>query len=329
MNTFITGGCGFIGSAFCHYYRAKYPDENLYIFDALYECATKKNIENLLGKNVHLVHGNLQDKNFLEYLFEEHKFTKVIHFAAQSHVDHSFSNPLKYTYDNIVGTHNLLEVVRFSGCVDRFCHISTDEVYGENEKGEGVKTETSLLKPTNPYAATKAAAEMLVNSYVMSYGLPIVIIRANNVYGPRQYPEKVIPKFILRLLGDKSVVLHGSGKQLRSFLHCDDIAAAIDIVLHKGIIGEVYNIASEVEISIVDLAKKLIEIMKPGEGAEQWLQTGPDRNFNDQRYWIKSDKLGELGWTATHTFDEELPLLVEWYKAHKAQEWWSVLPGDI
>jgi dTDP-D-glucose 4,6-dehydratase len=163
----------------------------------------------------------------------------------------------------------------------------------------------------------------------MSYNLPIVIIRANNVYGPRQYPEKVIPKFILRLLGNKPVILHGSGSQLRSFLHCNDIAAAIDIVLHKGVIGEVYNIASEVEISIVDLAKKLIGLMKPGEPVDKWLQTGPDRNFNDQRYWIKSDKLGELGWAATHTFDEELPMLVDWYKIHEAQEWWSVLPGDI
>jgi UDP-glucose 4,6-dehydratase len=329
MNTFITGGCGFIGSAFCHYYRKEHPEENLYIFDALYDCASKKNIEDLLDDKIHFIHGNLQDKDFLEYLFEEHQFQKVIHFAAQSHVDHSFSDPLQYTRDNIIGTHNLLEVVRRVGCVKRFCHISTDEVYGENEHGEGVKTERSLLKPTNPYAATKAAAEMIVNSYVMSYNLPIVIIRANNVYGPRQYPEKVIPKFILRLLADKPVILHGSGKQLRSFLHCDDIAAAIDIVLHKGIIGEVYNIASEIEISIFDLAIKLIQIMKPGESVEKWLQVGPDRNFNDQRYWINSDKLGDLGWRAVRVFDTEIHDVIEWYRNVKDRHWWPILPYDL
>ena len=329
MNTLITGGCGFIGSAFCHYYSTAHPTEQLYVFDALYTCASKKNIQDILNGRIHLIHGNLQDKDFLEYLFETHKFKKIIHFAAQSHVDNSFSNPLSYTYDNIVGTHNLLEVVRQAACVDRFCHISTDEVYGENETGEGVKTEQSLLKPTNPYAATKAAAEMLVHSYRMSYGLPIVTIRGNNVYGPRQYPEKVIPKFILRLLANKPVVIHGAGNQLRSFLHCNDISRAVDIVLHQGELGSVYNIAASTEISILDLAKKLVEIIKPGEPWTKWVQHGTDRNFNDQRYWIHADRLTALGWQPEIDFETGLRDVIQWYTTNNAQTWWEQLPGDL
>ena len=218
-------------------YDSKYTNLQFINIDTLYYCADINNItkENQNAKTI-----NLSKEIFVEelvnYILQEYKIDTVIHFAAQSHVDNSFSNPLQYTKDNIVGTHTLLECCRKWGKITKFIHVSTDEVYGENsnldEDCSDIKNEKSILNPTNPYAATKASAEMIVNSYVYSYKMPIIITRGNNVYGPNQYPEKLIPKFIKLLQENKKCTIHGK-ETVRSFLHVFDVSKAFELILHK------------------------------------------------------------------------------------------------
>jgi len=266
------------------------------------------------------VKGNLRDGALLTALLKEHAIDTVVHFAAQSHVDTSFTDPLSYTQDNVVGTHTLLEACRTYGRIQRFVHISTDEVYGENTGA--VFTETSLLKPTNPYAATKASAEMLVHSYIHSYGLPAVVIRSNNVYGPGQYPEKVIPKFIFQLLDGRPLTIQGSGHQLRSFLYVEDAVDAVLCVLFQGAQGEVYNISSTDELSIRELARTLVTALRPAATLEESLTFIEDRHFNDKRYWIESKPLAALGWRQKVPFAEGLAATIAWYKAVDRATYW-------
>jgi UDP-glucose 4,6-dehydratase len=227
---------------------------------------------------------------------------------------------MSYTRDNVLGTHSLLEACRMYKGIQRFVHISTDEVYGENTGP--VFTESSLLKPTNPYAATKASAEMLVHSYIHSYGLPAVIIRSNNVYGPGQYPEKVIPKFLFQLLDNQKLTIQGTGHQLRSFLHVEDAVNAVLCVLFQGLVGEVYNISSHDEVSIKVLAAMLVQLVKPEEKPEDWITFVEDRNFNDKRYWIESKPLAALGWTQRIPFAEGLRETMAWYKTVDKATYW-------
>ena len=182
-------------------------------------------------KNYKFIEGNINDFNLIKYILKEEKITHIIHFAAQSHVDNSFNNSLQYTYDNVQGTHTILESIRQVNQDIKLLHFSTDEVYGESQLNESAKTEISLLCPTNPYAASKAAAEMLVNSYIHSYNLKIIITRCNNVYGPNQYPEKLIPKFIKLLNNKEKCIIHGDGSSLRTFIHVDDVSSAVDLII--------------------------------------------------------------------------------------------------
>ncbi len=266
---FITGGCGFIGSNFINYFAKKNPDINIINFDALYYCADENNIleEIKESKNYNFIKGNLNNFDLLKTIFENNNITHVIHFAAQSHVQNSFNESIKYTLDNVLGTHYLLEVNRlYNKHLQKFIHVSTDEVYGESliSEDEKCKTENSILCPTNPYAATKAGAELMALSYIHSFNLPIVITRGNNVYGPNQYPEKLIPKFIKLLNENKKVTIQGDGSCVRAFLHSYDTAIAFDKILEKGKIGEIYNIGCDegMEYSVMDIAKILIKKIK-------------------------------------------------------------------
>jgi UDP-glucose 4,6-dehydratase len=318
MRLLVTGGAGFIGSAFCRRLRKDYSQFVLVNLDCLYPCSTSTLSES--AGSYTFVKGNLRDGALLTALLKEHAIDTVVHFAAQSHVDTSFTDPLSYTQDNVVGTHTLLEACRTYGAIKRFVHISTDEVYGENTGA--VFTETSLLKPTNPYAATKASAEMLVHSYIHSYGLPAVVIRSNNVYGPGQYPEKVIPKFIFQLLDGKSLTIQGSGHQLRSFLYVEDAVDAVLCVLFQGAQGEVYNISSTDELSIRELARTLVAVLRPAATLEESLTFIEDRHFNDKRYWIESKPLAALGWRQKVPFAEGLAATIAWYKAVDRLTYW-------
>lgn len=305
-NILVTGGCGFIGSNFLNYCVNKYPQYNFVNIDAMYYCASHDNIEETVrnSNNYKFIEGKIQDISLIKYILKTENITHIIHFAAQSHVDNSFENSLQYTEDNVKGTHVLLECVRQVNKDIVFLHFSTDEVYGESNLDEDPKNEMSVLCPTNPYAASKAAAEMYVNSYIHSYGLKCIITRGNNVYGPNQYPEKLIPKFIKLLKNGDKLTIHGDGSSLRSFIHVLDICSAVDTILHNGIIGQVYNIGSEPEYekSVLDVAKILVKKIKNDDDYEKYLEFVEDRPFNDKRYFITNEKLKELGWNINIDF---------------------------
>lgn len=314
---FITGGAGFIGSSFINIFCKIYPNITVINFDALYYCADENNIEKEIrnSSNYHFIHGNLQSFDLLKYIFESNPITHIIHFAAQSHVQNSFTDSIQYTKDNVLGTHNLLEVSRlYCPTLERFIHCSTDEVYGESmlELDEEHKTEQSVLCPTNPYAASKAAAEMLVTSYNHSFNMPIIITRGNNVYGPNQYPEKVIPRFIKQLKNGEKVTIQGDGSCVRAFLHAFDTANAFITVLEKGKKGEIYNIGCDegMEYSILDIAKILIKKIHRTEYYSKWITYIEDRPFNDKRYYISNQKLKNLGWNINISFEEGINMLV-------------------
>jgi dTDP-glucose 4,6-dehydratase len=316
VNLLITGGCGFIGSNFINYYFPKEKVTNLVNIDAMYYCANEDNVtESIrLNNNYVLVKGNLCDVELVSKVLNEHKITHIIHFAAQSHVQNSFEDSLKFTNDNIVGTHTLLECCRKYGKLTRFIHVSTDEVYGEslNEVNEKHKTEQSILCPTNPYAATKAGAELIAQSYAHSYKMPIIITRGNNVYGPNQYPEKLIPLFIKLLKEDQKVTIQGNGTSVRAFLHAADTASAFECILEKGEIGEIYNIGCDqnMEHSVMEVAQILIKMIKNTEEYDDWIEYVEDRPYNDQRYYISNKKLKDLGWKINVNFMDGLYDLV-------------------
>jgi dTDP-glucose 4,6-dehydratase len=314
---FVTGGAGFIGSNFINLFAEKHPETKIINFDALYYCANKNNVNESIRKsdNYTFIVGNLQSFDLLQYIFQKNKISHVIHFAAQSHVQNSFTDSIQYTKDNVLGTHNLLEVCRLY-CKDlvKFIHVSTDEVYGESMLSidEKHKTEQSVLCPTNPYAATKAAAELIAQSYNHSFKMPIIITRGNNVYGPNQYPEKVIPRFIKLLKEDKKVTIQGNGSCVRAFLHSYDTATAFETILLKGKIGDIYNIGCDegMEFSIMEVAKKLIKLIKNTDDYDKWIEYIEDRPFNDQRYYISNQKLRDLGWDIKIKFIEGITELI-------------------
>lgn len=302
INLLVTGGCGFIGSNFINYYFPKGKVHTLVNLDAMYYCASKTNVCHEIRKNSKyvLVEGNLCDEKLVKDILHTHSITHVIHFAAQSHVQNSFEDSLVFTKDNVLGTHVLLEECRQYGKIKKFIHVSTDEVYGESmiDVDEQHKTEHSILCPTNPYAATKAGAELMAQSYNHSYRMPIIITRGNNVFGPNQYPEKLIPRFIKLLKEGKKVTIQGQGTNVRAFLHAYDTAKAFETILEKGAIGEIYNIGCDegMEYSVMEVAKLLIKMIKNTENYDEWIEYVEDRPFNDQRYYISNQKLKNLGW---------------------------------
>lgn len=316
INLLVTGGCGFIGSNFINYYFPKNKINKLVNLDAMYYCANKNNVKDEIRKNTNyiLMEGNLCDEKLVTQILYEYEITHIIHFAAQSHVQRSFDDSLIFTKDNVLGTHVLLECTRNYNRIKKFIHVSTDEVYGEsmNIINETHKTEHSILCPTNPYAATKAGAELIAQSYCHSYKMPIIITRGNNVYGPNQYPEKLIPRFIKLLKENKKVTIQGNGTSVRAFMHSYDTAKAFECILEKGQIGEIYNIGCDegMEYSVMDIAKILIKMIKNTSEYQNWIEFIEDRPFNDQRYYISNAKLKELGWNVEMDIVESLKSLI-------------------
>tara|TARA_R110002074_G_scaffold159161_1_gene316491 strand:- start:2763 stop:3752 length:990 start_codon:yes stop_codon:yes gene_type:complete len=317
---FITGGAGFIGSNFINIFAKQYPDIKIINFDALYYCANSNNILEAIqnSKNYRFIEGNLQSFNLLKYIFQNNNITHIINFAAQSHVQNSFDDVLEYTKDNILGTHNLLEVARLY-CKEliKFIHVSTDEVYGESiiDNNESSKTEQALLCPTNPYAATKASAELIAQSYIHSFKMPIIITRGNNVYGKNQYYEKVIPRFITQLKYYDNIIIQGDGSCLRAFLHVNDTVNAFIIILEDGKVGEIYNIGCDksMEYSILDLGKMLIKKIIGTDDYDKWITYIEDRPFNDKRYYISNKKIKNLGWEIKVNFEDGINELINYY----------------
>ena len=314
MKILITGGAGFIGSGFVRFMVNEYPDYEIINYDKLTYAADLRNLDPIKGKkNYRFVKGDIC--NFKLLMKTLKGVDCIVHLAAESHVDNSIGNSLVFTMSNTYGTHVLLEAARLNK-IKRFLHVSTDEVYGDIENGSF--DEESVLSPNNPYSASKAGAEMIVRSYQKTYAMPIVIVRGNNVFGPCQYPEKIIPKFITRLITGKKVPLHGNGSNVRTFIFVDDFSSALDIVMKKGVFGEIYNIGTSDEISNLKLAKLLVNRFGKDESFIEYVK---DRPFNDKRYSISTAKIRKLGWKKNHKFEDALDETIDWYKKNK--EWWQ------
>ncbi|KAJ4119854.1 hypothetical protein NW768_010444 [Fusarium equiseti] len=328
-NIMITGGAGFIACWVVRHITLTYPHAyNVVSFDKLDYCAALNNT-GVLGesRNFTFYHGDITNPAEVVDCMERYSIDTVLHFAAQSHVDLSFGNSYGFTHTNVYGTHVLLESAKKVG-IGRFIHVSTDEVYGEVKDNDDDLLETSILAPTNPYAASKAAAEMLVQSYQKSFKLPAIIVRSNNVYGPHQYPEKIIPKFICLLNRQRPLVLHGDGMPTRRYLYAGDAADAFDTILHKGQIGQIYNVGSHDEVSNLELSSMLLDRMRIShdtpEQLRRWIKYTRDRPFNDRRYAVDGSKLKRLGWEQKVSIDEGLKITVDWFTQF-GESWW----GDI
>lgn len=313
----MTGGCGFLGSNTLNYLCQKYPSLSFVNIDRLDYCSSERNVSK--RPNYTFYRLDITDFKQIAHILSLHKIDTVIHMAAMTHVDLSFNNSLEFTQCNVLGTHALLEAVRTYGRVQRFIHTSSDEVYGSIETGKFIE-HSSILNPSNPYAASKAAAEHVANSYYYSFRVPLIVIRPNNGYGRFQYIEKLIPKFLLHLLRGEKCPVHGRGESRRNFIHANDFARAVETVLLHGSVGSTYNFGSENELSVMDVLRALIKEMElPGKETEYY-EFVADRLFQDQRYAVDSRELKALGWKEEVSFEQGLKETVKWYKEIYAQD---------
>ena len=310
MRLLVTGGAGFIGSNFVQYILEKYPGYEILNLDALTYAGSLENLKGTMDNPRHrFVQGSIEDGKLVDELMEG--IDAVINFAAESHVDRSIIEPQVFIKTNVLGTQVLLDAA-LRHKVKLFYQISTDEVYGALKLDSKEKfTEESPLHPNSPYAASKASADLLVRAYHRTYGLPVVISRCTNNYGPRQHPEKFIPTVIFNALRDKPIPIYGDGLYVRDWIHVLDHCQSVDLILHQGKVGEVYNIGGDNEWANIDLARKILQITgKP----EDLLQSVPDRPGHDRRYALGNDKLKrELDWKPSISFDDGLIETVRWY----------------
>lgn len=323
QNILITGGAGFIASHVTCRIVKKYPNYKIVVLDNLEYCGSLRNLAEVKDcPNFAFIHGDIKSQDTLRSTLEDHNIDTVMHFAAQTHVDNSFGNSLAFSMTNVYGTHSLLEVCRVWGKIRRFINVSTDEVYGEQSFGSSLaNSESCTLQPTNPYSAAKAGAEMMVTAYYKCYQLPCITTRGNNAYGPRQFPEKLVPKLILLACSKKKLPIHGTGENTRSFLYVDDVAAAYDLILHKGSPGEIYNIGTDRERRVVDVARDICRLCKldPADHIEHV----KDRCFNDRRYFISDEKLRLLGWKPLVDWEEGLTRTFQWYRESELESYWN------
>ena len=313
VNVLVTGGAGFIGSNFVRWALGAHADWHITTLDKLTYAGRLENLKAVDGHPRHtFVRGDIADASVAAPLVEAANL--VVHFAAETHVDRSLQAAGDFIHTDVVGTFVLLEAARRAKALRRFVQISTDEVYGSVP--EGFSRETDELKPRNPYSASKAAADRLAYSYWASYGVPVVITRASNNYGPNQFPEKVIPLFITNLIDGLRVPLYGDGLNVRDWLHVDDHCRGIDVVIDRGADGEVYNIGGGNEVRNVDLTHQLLGLLGRDHGM---VQPVADRPGHDRRYALDTSKLQSLGWAPEVAFDEGLADTVRWYREN---EWW-------
>lgn len=307
----LTGGCGCIGSCVINTLTSLYPNTKFINLDVLTYAANPKNINDV--PNYQFVKGNIYDADMVSYVFDTYKPNIVIALAAETHVDNSFGNSLKFTQTNVLGTHTLLECARSyrdkGGDLELFLHMSTDEVLG-SINGDKPGDENSLLLPSNPYSASKAAGEMICHAYIKSFKLPIIIVRCNNAVSKYQHPEKLIPKTITTILKGQKVPVHGNGSSLRTFIDAEDIAHAFDIIISKGTEGKIYSIGSDQEYTVLDVIKVILNILKPEEKIENWIKFVEDRAFQDHRYWIDDHVLRALGWSPKISFIDAVQRVV-------------------
>lgn len=317
MNLIVTGGAGFIGSNFIRHMLASHKDVSVMNVDKLTYAGNPDNLRDVENdKRYRFIKADICDASLMTTIARD--VDAIINFAAESHVDRSIENPFAFIDSNIKGTYSLIRAAREAGH-KKYLQISTDEVYGDMHGGEKAD-ESFPLKPSSPYSAAKAAADMMVLTAHRTYGFPGMITRCTNNYGPYQYPEKIVPLFITNALENKSLPIYGDGKQIRDWLHVEDHCRAIDLVLQKGKAGEVYNVGAEQdpEITNVELTRQIIELTKAAPSLMQYVK---DRPGHDVRYAVNGSKIRALGWKPQYSFADGLNATVEWYTQNKA--WWQ------
>ena len=319
MKYLVTGGAGFIGSNFMHYMTEKYPEDMFICLDALTYAGNYNNIKTLENKeNFKFVHGDITDREFINKLFEQEKFDYVVNFAAESHVDNSIKNPSIFLTTNILGTQVLMDACRKYG-IKRYHQVSTDEVYGDLplDRPDLLFNETTPIKTSSPYSASKASADLLVLAYHRTFGLPITISRCSNNYGPYQFPEKLIPVVISKALNNEPVPVYGKGENVRDWIHVHDHNVGVDMIIKNGKDGEIYNLGGHSERTNLDVVKTILKQLNKSEDLIQFVT---DRPGHDLRYAIDSTKSEqELGWDRTYTFEDGIKETVEWYVNN--QDW--------
>ena len=317
-NVLITGGAGFIGSNFIRFFLAKHPEAVVINFDALTYAGNLENLSEVeADARYHFVKGDVCDRTAVESVFAQFAIDTVVHFAAESHVDRSILGSSVFVQTNVVGTNILLDVAKQSG-VERFLHVSTDEVYG-SLGASGKFTESTPLHPNSPYSASKASSDLLAMAYQHTYDLPVVLTRCSNNYGPYQFPEKLIPLMIINALNDKPLPVYGDGLNVRDWLHVADHCVAIDVVLQAGTIGEVYNIGGNNEWKNIDIVRLILKEVRKSESLIAFVK---DRPGHDRRYAIDATKIkDELGWSPAHTFEIGIKETIDWYLQHES--WWK------
>lgn len=323
-NLMVTGGAGFIGSNFVLYMLDKYDDYNIIVYDKLTYAG---NLDNLLDvaddPRYTFVKGDICDAVMVEDTIQQYNIDTIVNFAAETHVDRSIMNPDAFIQTGVYGTYVLLEAAR-KFQLERYHQISTDEVYGHIPAGYS-SVETDKLDPRSPYAASKASGDLLVNAYFITYNLPVTITRGSNNIGPYQYPEKVVPLFTTNAMDDQQLPVYGDGRQMREYQYVVDHCEAIDLVLHKGVIGEAYNIGTGVEMENMTMVEILLDTLgKP----RSLIQHVKDREGHDRRYSLNIGKIKALGWEPRHTPAEAVAKTVSWYRDN---EWWwrKIKEGDF
>ena len=323
MKLLVTGGAGFIGSNFIHYLLDKYPDYHIINYDKLTYAGNLENLESIQeSKNYTFIKGDINNQELLEYVVNTNEVDVIVNFAAESHVDRSIKNSSEFITTNILGTQKLLDVAKNNSL--RFIQISTDEVYGTLGP-TGYFTEDTPLSPNSPYSASKASADFIVRSYHETFGLNTNITRCSNNYGPFQFPEKLIPLMIINALKGKPLPVYGDGKNIRDWLHVKDHCCAIDLVIHKGKPGEVYNIGGNNEKTNIEIVMHILEELGVSKELITFVQ---DRLGHDYRYAIDSKKIqNELGWKPIYSFEDGIKETLLWYQTH--QDWWEKLQSDL
>lgn len=327
MKIIVTGGAGFIGGNFIHYMVKKYPDYNIVCLDKLTYAGNMETLKPVMEmKNFKFVKGDIADRDFIYWLFEEEKPDVIINFAAESHVDRSITDPGIFLETNIIGTGVLLDACKKYG-IQRYHQVSTDEVYGDLplERTDLFFTEETPIHTSSPYSASKASSDLLVQAYQRTFKIPATISRCSNNYGPYHFPEKLIPLMIANALNDKALPVYGKGENIRDWLYVEDHCIAIDMIIHNGKVGEVYNIGGHNERTNLDVVKTIIHELGKSEDLINYVT---DRPGHDMRYAIDPTKIkNELGWEPTTTFDEGIKKTIKWYLDNKS--WWeNIMSGE-
>ena len=327
MKIIVTGGAGFIGGNFVHYMIKKYPDYQIICLDKLTYAGNLETLESVMD-NPHFtfVKGDIADREFVYGLFEKEKPDIIVNFAAESHVDRSITDPGIFLQTNVIGTGVLLDACRIYG-IERYHQVSTDEVYGDLplSRPDLFFTEATPLHTSSPYSASKASADLLVLAYHRTFGLPVTISRCSNNYGPYHFPEKLIPLMIANCLNDKPLPVYGKGENVRDWLYVEDHCAAIDLIIHNGKVGEVYNIGGHNERTNLQVVETIIDALGK---SRDLIKYDTDRPGHDMRYAIDPTKIhDELGWEPKTKFDDGIKKTIQWYLENK--EWWErIISGE-